>query len=160
MYPLDTCDLFNGLTRNQFQDLSKITKKIQRRKGQILMQEGQNSEKLFVLEQGAVELLTKINLNDSYDDFELPIVILRDPGDFTGISALLEPYECSLTARCFSDSQLVCFDREDLRQLIIADHEMGCTLMKNLAVYILNRLKETRRELKIHFKTLLVSSRQ
>lgn len=160
MYPLDTCDLLNGLTKAQFKDLSKITKKIRRRKGQILLQEGQKSEKLFILEQGAVELLTRINVNDSYDDFELPIVILRDPGDFTGISALVEPYKCSLTARCFADSQLVCFDREELRQLMISDHEMGCTLMKNLAVYLLNRLKETRSELKIHFKTLLVSSRQ
>lgn len=160
MYPLDKCDLFNGLTKAQFRDLSRITKKIRRPRGQILLQEGQKSEKLFVLEQGAVELLTRINVNDSYDDFELPIVILRNPGDFTGVSALLEPYECSLTARCFADSQLRCIDRNELGQLMIADHEMGCTLMKNLAVYFLNRLKETRSELKIHFKTLLVSSRQ
>jgi hypothetical protein len=41
---------------------------------------------------------------------------------------------------------------------MLEDHELGCTIMKNLAQHLLERLKETRQELKIHFKTLFKSS--
>jgi uncharacterized protein (DUF2235 family) len=37
------------------------------------------------------------------------------------------------------------------------DHELGCTIMKNLAQHFLERLKETRQEVKIHFKTIFKS---
>ena len=40
---------------------------------------------------------------------------------------------------------------------MLEDHELGCTMMKNLAQFLLERLKETRHEVKIHFKNLLKS---
>ena len=62
-------------------------------KGDFLMHEGQKAEILFLLKEGAVELLTTVN-----DKFELPIAILRNLGDCTGTSSLLEPYLYSLSA--------------------------------------------------------------
>jgi len=38
------------------------------------------------------------------------------------------------------------------------DHELGCTIMKNLAQKLLSRLTETRKELKIHFMNLVRSA--
>ena len=153
MQSLHSCYLFKGLSESQFHSLSEITKQVRAQKGQFLMNEGRKAEELFVLKQGAVELLTTVN-----DDFELPISILRNPGDCTGTSSLIEPYEYSLSARCFEDSELLIIKHTDLKNLMLADHELGCTLMKNLAKHLLDRLKETRQELKIHFKTLFKSS--
>ena len=153
MQLLSLCYLFQGLSESQFQRLSEITKEVRAQKGQFLMHEGQKAEELFVLEQGAVELLTTVN-----DDFELPIAILRNPGDCSGTSSLLEPYIYSLSARCFEDSELLMIKQSDLINLMLADHELGCCMMKNLAQHLLDRLKETRQELKIHFKTLFKSS--
>ena len=45
----------------------------------------------------------------------------------------------------------------NLKQLMQADHEIGCVIMKNLAQHLLARLKETRQEMKIHFKTIFKS---
>jgi CRP-like cAMP-binding protein len=158
MQLLSSCYLFEGLSESQFHDLSAITKEVGVQKGQFLMHEGQKAEELFVLKQGAVELLTKVN-DDLVDyDFELPIAILRTPGDCTGTSSLVEPYEYSLSARCFEDSDLLVIKYTGLRHLMMEDHDLGCTLMKNLAQHLLGRLKETRQELKIHFKTLIKSS--
>ena len=153
MQLLSSCYLFKGLSESQFHDLSEITKEVRAQKGQFLMHEGQKAEELFVLEQGAVELLTTVN-----DDFELPIAILRNPGDCSGTSSLLEPYIYSLSARCFEDSELLMIKQSDLINLMLADHELGCCMMKNLAQHLLDRLKETRQELTIHFKTLFKSS--
>jgi CRP-like cAMP-binding protein len=158
MQLLSSCYLFKGLSESQIHGLLEITKEMKAQKGQFLMNEGQDAEALFILKQGAVELLTKVN-DDLVDyDFELPIAILRNLGDCTGISSLLEPYVYSLSARCFKDSELRVIKYTDLKHLMMGDHELGCSLMKNLAQHLLDRLKETRQELKIHFKTLFKSS--
>lgn len=158
MQLLSSCYLFKGLSESQFHDLSGITKEVRAQKGQFLIHEGQKAEQLFVLKQGAVELLTRVNGDLVNVDFELPIAILRNPGDCTGTSALLEPHEYSLSARCFQDSELQVIQYTELKGLMQTDHELGCILMKNLAQHLLDRLKETRQELKIHFKTLFKSS--
>jgi CRP-like cAMP-binding protein len=158
MQLLSSCYLFRGLSESQFHGLLEITKQVRAQKGQFLMHEGQKGEELFILKQGAVELLTRVNDDLINDDFELPIAILRNPGDCTGTSSLLEPYICSLSARCFEDSELRVIKHTDLINLMMEDHDLGCALMKNLAQHLLGRLKETRHELKIHFKTLFKSS--
>ena len=117
------------------------------------MHEDERAEALFVVKDGAVELLTTVN-----DDFELPIAILRNPGDCTGTSSLVAPHEYSLSARCAENGTLFVIQKADLKHLMLEDHELGFTIMKNLAQHLLDRLKETRLELKIHFKTIFKSS--
>jgi CRP-like cAMP-binding protein len=153
MQLLSSCYLFKKLSESRLLRLSKITKQERIKTGHFLMREGERGEALFVLKEGAVELLTTVN-----DDFELPIAILRNPGDCTGTSSLVEPHEYSLSARCFVDSELQIIKYTDLKNLMLEDHELGCTIMKNLAQHLLDRLKETRQELKIHFKILFNSS--
>jgi CRP-like cAMP-binding protein len=153
MQLLSSCYLFKGLSESQLLRLSEITKEEQVKKGHFLMHEGQTAEALFVIKEGAVELLTTVN-----DDFELPIAILRIPGYCTGTSSLVAPYEYSLSARCAEDGTLFVIQQTDLKHLMLEDHALGCTIMKNLAQHLLERLKETRLELKIHFKTLFKSA--
>ncbi len=153
MQLLSSCYLFKGLSESQLHRLSAITKEVRIQKGQLLMHEGQEGTETFVLKEGAVELLTTVN-----DDFELPIAILRNPGDCTGISSLIVPYEYSLSARCAEDGTMLVIKRVDLQKLIMEDCGLGFTVMTNLAQHLLDRLKETRLELKIHFKTLFKSS--
>lgn len=117
------------------------------------MKEGGQAEELFVLKEGAIELLTKVE-----DGFELPIAIFRDPGDCTGTSSLVEPYIYSLNSRCVEDSKMLVIEKLALNKLMREDHNLGCIIMKNLAQQLLSRLKETRKELKIHFKTIFRST--
>jgi CRP-like cAMP-binding protein len=62
-----------------------------------------------------------------------------------------------LSARCAEDGLLLSMQKTDLEQLIKSDLEMGHALLVNLAKHFLDRLKETRQELKIHFKTIFKS---
>lgn len=152
MQLLSSCYLFKGLSESQLLSLSGITKEEQMKKGDFLMHEGQKSDALFVLKEGAVELLTTVN-----DDFELPIAILRNPGDFTGTSSLVPPYEYSLSSRCSEEGKILVLKQTNLKKLMVEDKDLGCKIMKNLAQHFLDRLKETRQELKIHFKTIFKS---
>ena len=153
MQLLSSCYLFRGLSTSQMVRLSATTKEIQIQKGELFMKEGQKAEELFILKEGAVELLTQVE-----DAFELPIAMLRNPGECTGTSSLVAPYVYNLNSRCAEDSKLLAINKTALKKLILEDHELGCIVMKNLAQHLLERLKETRQELKIHFKTLFKSS--
>ena len=150
---LSSCYLFKGLSEFQLLRLSEIAKEIQIQKDQFFMKEGHQAEELFVLKEGAIELLTKVE-----DGFELPIAIFRNPGDCTGTSALVEPYIYSLNSRCVEDSKLLVIKKTALKELMQKDHDLGCSIMKNLSQHLLNRLRETRQELKIHFKTIFRST--
>lgn len=152
MQLLSSCYLFKELSESQLLRLFEITKEEQMEKGHFLMHEGRTAENLFVLKTGAIELLTTVN-----DDFELPISILRNPGECTGTSSLVPPYEYSLSARCSEEAKILIIKQPNLKKLMVEDHSLGCTIMKNLAQHFLERLKETRQEVRIHFKTIFKS---
>ena len=50
---------------------------------------------VFILREGAVELTTTVEKG-----FELPIALLRRPGDIFGSSAIVPPFKYNLSARC------------------------------------------------------------
>ena len=150
--PLSSSFLFNGLSESQLQRVYSVAKEIQIQKGRWLFKEGTHAERVYVIKSGAVEMLTQVD-----GTYELPITIIRSQWGCFGTSALVPPYEYSLSSRCAEDAELLEINREDLQQLTREDSSIGCAIMTNLAQHLLDRLKETRQELKIHFKTLFRS---
>ena len=142
--------LFRGMGEAQMKKILAAGKEITMKKGQQIIKEGQAANGVYILRSGAVELLTNVE-----KDFDLPISILRMPGDVFGTSALVPPYQYSLSARCVEEGVLFCMETAALRKLATEDRDIGCQMMSNLAAHFLDRLKETRQEVKIHFKTLL-----
>ena len=143
------CHLFEGFSEIQFERLASLMEEIFVKKGQHLFREGEAAEQLYCLKQGAVEMLTSID-----DHIELPIAILRSEGSYFGMSSLVPPHIYSLSARSYEDSILTVIKRSRLMEQTKHDPEMGFIIMSNLAKTFLDRLKETRQEVKIHFKTL------
>ena len=150
--PLSSSFLFKGLSASQLQRLTTAATEIQIQKGQWLFQEGKTADRVYIIKSGAVEMLTRVN-----GEYELPIKIVRSKGGCFGTSALVPPHEYSLSAKCAQDAVLLGISRADLEKISEEDSALGCAIMKNLAQHLLDRLKETRQELKIHFKTLFRS---
>ncbi len=150
--PLSSSFLFKGLSESQLQRLTTTVNEIEVQKGQWLFQEGSTADRVYIIQSGAIEMLTKVN-----GEYELPIKIIRSQGGCFGTSALIPPYVYSLSAKCAEDATLLEIRREDLEKISAEDSALGCAIMKNLAQNLLDRLKETRQELKIHFKTLFRS---
>ena len=148
---LSSCYLFQGLSESHYSHLMTIGSETRIRAGQWLFREGEDAEKMFILKSGAVELLTTV------DEVELPIAIVRNEGDCFGTSTMVPPHQYSLSARCAEDGTLMGIKKTELDQLIKSDYELGHTILVNLAKHFLDRLKETRQELKIHFKTIFKS---
>jgi len=121
-------------------------------KGQVLFTEGAKAPAFHILKEGAVELTMSIGEN-----FDLPITMVRSPGYCFGIAALVPPHQYSLTAKCIEKGSYLSIDTANLRGLIESDYELGCVIMRNLAQHLLERLQQTRKEVKIHFTTLFRS---
>jgi len=150
--PLSSSFLFKELSESQLQRVTAVAKEIRISKDRWLFKEGETADCVYVLKEGAVEMLTQVN-----GEYELPVKIIRSEGGCFGTPALIPPYEYSLSSRCVEDAALLEIRRDDLEKLNAADPALGCAIMKNLAQHLLERLKETRREVKIHFKSLFGS---
>jgi len=146
--------LFKGLDQDQLAKIAAISIEISMQNGQKLFAEGEEAKQLYILKKGAVELMTGAEHN-----LQLPISMLRDPGDIFGSHALIPPYQYSLSARCEETGTLLNIECSTLKKLMAADRDLECIIMRNLAQHFLERLTETRQELKTHFRVLLKSMR-
>lgn len=147
---LSSCYLFKGVKSHQIDELAKVVNEVDFEKDAWLFHEGSQADRLYFLENGAIDLLTTIE-----NDVELPTARLKTAGDCFGTGALVEPFTYSLSARCVETVSLLTIAREDLADILEKDSELGKTVFGNLAVHYLDRLREARQELKIHFKILL-----
>lgn len=150
---LFSCYLCRGITSSQMERLKGIAREVIAHDGDWLFQEGREAREFFVLTEGAVELLTSVN-----GHFELPITLLRSPGDCFGSSAIVAPHIYSLSARSKGTSSLFAVDRQRLVDLFEEDYAFGYIVMTNVAQHLLDRLRETRQELKTHFMSLFQSA--
>ncbi len=149
---LNACYLFQGLSASQLDRVTAIAKEQQIEEGHWLFHEEQPAEFLYLLKEGAIELVTRVE-----GVIEIPVSITRPNNGCLGSSALVDPYLYSLSARCLQDSIVLKIDQSDLHSLMQSDIELRCTIMTNLAKKMLERLKETRQEVKIHFMNLVRS---
>ena len=147
---LSSCYLFKGLSSRQIDELARITGETSVAQDAWLFHEGDPADQIYLLDSGAVELLTTIE-----SDVDLPTARLKNSGDCFGTSALVEPFQYSLSAQCVETARLLTIERTDLVQIMEQQSDFGKCVMENLAVHYLSRLREARQELKIHFKILL-----
>ena len=146
--------LFRGLDNDQLKRIAAIAREVSMENGQQICREGEEANSLYILKTGAVELMTTVE-----NDVELPISVLRNPGDIFGSGVLIAPYTYNLTARCSGTGILLRIEGSALQKLMVEDRDLGCIIMTNLAEQFLTRLKESRQEIKMHFNTLLRSYR-
>ncbi len=150
--PLSSCYLFDRLSETQLQRVLAISREQKIQEGKWLFREDEEARHFYLIKEGAIELLTLVD-----EKIEIPIAMVRAKNGCFGISALVSPFRYSLSARAARDSNLLVFKREDLEKLKQEDPGLVCVMMNNLAQKLLERLKESRKEIKLHFMNLVRS---
>jgi CRP-like cAMP-binding protein len=148
-----SCYLFQNLPAEKIKAIGAISRVQTLPAGQWLFHKTDRAENIYLVEEGAIELLMPVE-----PDIEVPVALIRPGNGCVGIGALLEPYTYTLSARSKEDSRLNAIASSDLRALFKTDPEFGRTVMSNLAQRLLDRLVETREEVKIHFMNLIQSA--
>jgi len=148
--PLSSCYLFSRLSEPQIESVLSISREQKIKKGRWLFREDQEAQYFYLIKEGAIELLTVVD-----ESIEIPIAMVRTKNGCIGIGALVPPFRYSLSARAARDSNLLVFNRADLETLKRQDPGLVCIMMNNLAQKLLERLRESRQEIKIHFMRLV-----
>ena len=151
--PLSSCFLFNRLSESQLESVHAISQEKSIQKGRWLFREDEEAQYFYLIKEGSIELVTVVDEN-----IEIPIAMVRTKNGCIGIGALVPPFRYSLSARAAQDSNLLVFKREDLETLKQENPGLVCIMMNNLAQKLLERLKESRKEIKLHFMNLVRST--
>jgi CRP/FNR family transcriptional regulator, cyclic AMP receptor protein len=137
-YPFFCC-----LNEDQQKAIAMVTEEMHVDTGKELFLEGQPVQALYLLMEGSVDLYYAAS-GDPKDQF---LVGEINPGEPFAISAMIEPYTFTATARVAAPSRVLRIDAKALRALCEVDCRMGYQLMKQVAAMSLERLHFARVQL-------------
>lgn len=143
---LEGSHIFEGLAESQLESLADIAKEEVYRAGQTIFREGEESKKLYILEEGKIILEMRIDLGQGRRSAPATIDAVV-PGESFGWSALVEPYVFTLTAQCVDKCRLIALDGARLREMMKDDPALGYHVLQRLAKLIASRLMHTRQTL-------------
>jgi CRP/FNR family cyclic AMP-dependent transcriptional regulator len=135
---------FAPFNDSEQKEIAMMAEEIQVVEGTVLFESGNLADSLYLLLEGGVDLY-----DISVDDYDPSLrkeffVGEIDPGEILLISAVVEPYLATATARVSAPSRLVQFNASKLREAAKNNPEFGYKLMHQIARITLDRLAETR----------------
>lgn len=134
---LATLSLFQGLTPQQLQLLEGLLEYCNFTSGQVIFQQGQQAERLFILLAGQVEVQYK-----PYDGDSLTVAVI-EPGGVFGWSAALGRHSYTSAAIAITASDACTIRGSQLHHLCDQHPETGAVLLDRLAGVIAERLRNT-----------------
>ena len=108
--------------------------------GAEVFREGDALGDLYLLERGAVKLTTGVRLWNGDATLRSIVSVIEPYGTF-GWSALIDPYQATLSAETLRECTVVAIDAASLRREMDSDCELGYSVMKGLSTLIGDRLR-------------------
>lgn len=109
---------------------------------QSLLIEGQEAEKLFILERGKVALEKKVQLGRHSTPRSATIDHIG-PGQLIGFSALVAPHIYSTSARCVEPSRVLAIDGSALRAYLQEHPAAGFKIMSTISGLVRRRYRQS-----------------
>lgn len=138
---------FGFLHDAELKRLAMMADELALKPGEVLFEIDQPAKALYLLMDGAIELYYIVT--DTYEPTLRKEFYISDinPGEICGISALIEPYQYTSTARAAGLSHLVELESAGLRAVCEANPRLAYQLMNQIAKASLERLYATRVQL-------------
>ena len=138
---------FGGLDDAQIRAIALIAQEETLATGVTIFHEGQRAESLYFLVDGGVALyyMGGGTILEKYKD-GIPVDDIN-PGEPFGISALIEPYILTSTARSTKPCRVIRFEAEALKTLFMLDQQLAYKLALKAAKAAVERLSTTRMHL-------------
>ena len=122
--------MFPCLTSTQIDRISSVGQRRHVRAGEALFEVGEQDTALFVVLEGAVEIVRPVAGHEER-------IRIHGPGEFTGEINMLSGRRNLVRGRILSDGAIVVVDREHLQALVQRDFELSEILMR---AFILRRV--------------------
>ncbi len=135
---------FALLNDEQLKTIAQIANEKAYPQGTLLVKENTDAVVLALLEEGDVDLVFSGGGEGAICN---ALVGSIAPGEVYGVSSLIEPYRYTSTAKATMPVKVIEIDGLALRALMDKDSEVGCVMMHNVAIAVLERLRYTQVEL-------------
>lgn len=147
---LEQTPLFCLLSKKEIKKVSLLIYERNYKRDEFLFKEGNPGAGMFIIKNGSIAIERKSEKGDTI------LLATLSPGDFVGDLALLNDSPRSASARCLLNTKVIAFFRQDLFNLIDREPILGSKILKELAIMIGERLKETNEAL---LKNMLILNR-
>jgi CRP/FNR family transcriptional regulator, cyclic AMP receptor protein len=135
---------FASLDEKQLEAIAEISQEKSHPKGTLLVKENTNATILALLMEGDIDLIFSGGGEGAISN---ALVGSIAPGEVYGVSSLIEPYRYTATAKATLPVKVIEVDGLALRALVEKDWKLGCIMMRNVAIAVLERLRYTQVEL-------------
>jgi CRP-like cAMP-binding protein len=136
---LKSIPVFRRLSREDLARLSRITRRLECRKGQTIFSKDSRGDAFFVVARGVVKIFSRSRTGRS------KIFALLERSDFFGEMALIEAGERSAAAVAVTPASLLTIRRDDFHRLLLARPPIALALLKALCA----RLRSADREIEL-----------
>ncbi|MEE9514078.1 MAG: cyclic nucleotide-binding domain-containing protein [Anaerolineales bacterium] len=135
---LGSVELFEGITPAELQAISLICKEITFTSGDVITQQGETGEDLYIVLEGFVEVLHRGTAPE-----QSPRTIVHlGKGQIFGEMALVDHGPRSATVRAASDpTALLMIHCDDFEQECEENHHLGYVVMRNIAADLSFKLR-------------------
>jgi CRP-like cAMP-binding protein len=138
---------FGMLDETQTRAVAMICDEVPYEKDVELFKEGDSARFIYFLISGNVDLYFTTREESRPDMVREYYVGTIDPEEIFGISALIEPFKLTATARTNQPSRIIQIDGQALRSLFEMDCSLGFKFMRQVARVAVERLNATRVQL-------------
>lgn len=139
--------LFSVFRPEQLDSIAQVAEEISFERGELIFNEGESAEDIFILLRGSVELYFTVEVEYKPDLRKELFFDVIKPGEVFGISALIPPNELTATARASHPSRVIRINAGPLLALCESDEELAYQLMNRVAQAAIERLRSTRLQL-------------
>ena len=135
---LGSVELFEGITPAELQAISLICKEITFTSGDVITQQGETGEDLYIVLEGFVEVLH----SGTAPEQSPRTIVHLGKGQIFGEMALVDHGPRSATVRAASDpTALLMIHCDDFEQECEENHHLGYVVMRNIAADLSFKLR-------------------
>ncbi len=138
---------FAGLTDAELAGIAMLAHEVSFAEDEIIFNDGELASHIYELTSGAVELVHTTYEETSGGQTTAAYVGSIATGEPFGISAFVEPFRLSATARTVGQVKAIKLDATALRAMSEVDCHLGYTLMRQIAQALGDRLRYARVQL-------------
>lgn len=138
---LQRIEFTKDLGKGQIESLASAATYVTFSEGSIIFREGDASDLVYLIDEGEVELLTKVPGHDQVR------ILSLGPGQLLGWSSLFPPERKTASARTLQPTKAIAISATKMRELCLEDQTLGCHTMWRVAEIISQRLRAARAQL-------------
>ena len=138
---------FGFLDGTQLKAVAMLSEEMEFNKDAVIFETDQSAVALYVMVEGSIDLNYKVIDRDDPRIVKEFFISELNPGDIFGLSALLEPFKHTMTAKVLAPSKVIRIEAGGLRTLSELDAKLSAGLMKATAKAAMERLHDTRIQL-------------